>query len=153
MISFRRPCNPYEKYGVDLVLQGHDHTYGRGHSPAYSKKGGDKGPTYVVSVSGPKMYDLGLDPWIERGASNTQLYQIIHVSEKSLKYEAFTATGELYDAFTLKKKSSGANKFKDQAPASVPERLELPKAFEARMTEQEKADYRKRFEAYMQRKK
>ncbi|MEM7659474.1 MAG: metallophosphoesterase [Bacteroidota bacterium] len=66
----------YEKYGVDLVLQGHDHTYGRGRNLAEgTRKAVNGGPVYVVSVSGPKMYDLTTDPWMERVASNTQLFQ------------------------------------------------------------------------------
>lgn len=40
----------FEKYGVDLVLQGHDHTYARGGL-------GKKRPVYLLSVAGPKMYE------------------------------------------------------------------------------------------------
>ncbi|MDB5261014.1 MAG: hypothetical protein JWQ14_295 [Adhaeribacter sp.] len=95
-----------EKYKVDLVLQGHDHTYARGsNSPAgNTKNASETGPVYVVSISGPKMYTLGDRIGIARSAENTQLYQIITVDQDSLLYKSMTVTGELYDAFTLHKK-------------------------------------------------
>ena len=48
----------FEKYGVDLVLQGHDHSYGRGNVATARKSSTvHNGTVYVVSVSGGKMYD------------------------------------------------------------------------------------------------
>jgi acid phosphatase type 7 len=94
-----------DKYNVDLVLQGHDHTYARGtNSPAGEHNKDEKtGPVYVVSISGPKMYTLGDKEWMQRGAENTQLYQIITVEQDKLLYKSMTVTGELYDAFQLQK--------------------------------------------------
>ena len=95
-----------DKYKVDLVLQGHDHTYARGtkSSPAgNSIKDEKSGPVYVVSISGPKMYTLGEKNWVARGGENTQLYQIITVEQDKLIYKSMTVTGELYDAFELNK--------------------------------------------------
>ena len=54
----------FEKYDVDLVVQGHDHAYGRGNLNANEQglpEGADAatshtGPVYLVSVAGPKMY-------------------------------------------------------------------------------------------------
>ncbi|MCA9039158.1 MAG: metallophosphoesterase family protein, partial [Planctomycetaceae bacterium] len=127
-----------DKYKVDLVLQGHDHTYSR---TKLMKAGDDEEPTssaenestgesaqkeetgtmYVVSVSGPKMYDLGRRPFMRRAAEDTQLYQIITVDGDELKYEARTATGEKYDGFTLQKQPGKPNKLIDQIP-DTPER-------------------------------
>jgi hypothetical protein len=42
-----------------------------------------------------------------------------------LKYEARTATGEVYDAFTLEKQPGKINKLIDQTP-STPERRRQP---------------------------
>ena len=67
------------------------------------------GTVYVVSVSGGKMYSVKHDGWTphqakrERVAENTQLFQVIKVADNTLMYEAYTATGELYDAFDLVK--------------------------------------------------
>ena len=52
-------CRSSRSYGVDLVLQGHDHSYGRGNVIAGSTTQGGNGTMYVVSVSGPKMYGAG----------------------------------------------------------------------------------------------
>jgi len=142
----------YEEFGVDLVLQGHDHTYGRGHNLAFGANQKDKGPVYVVSVSGPKMYDPSFDDWMERVASNTQLYQLIRVDGDMLRYEAYTATGQLYDAFSLQKDKNGVNAFIDQAPANVPEKVTLPERMMERMTAEEIQRYHNRFKEYKERK-
>ena len=43
-----------DKYGVDLVLQGHEHIYARGTSqPDRQSDSLATGPVYVVSISGP----------------------------------------------------------------------------------------------------
>ncbi len=124
-----------DKHRVDLVLQGHDHTYGRtgldtpmGHvnlATGVNTSDVFSGTVYVVSVSGPKMYNLQRHPFMSRHAEDTQLYQIIHIDGDKLHFEAFTATGELYDAFTLTKQKGAKNQLTEEAP-STPERLRPP---------------------------
>jgi 3',5'-cyclic AMP phosphodiesterase CpdA len=111
----------FDKYRVDLVLQGHDHSYGRSglDLPVNLNTGLQtrKGPTvYVVSVSGPKQYDTGQRPLFHRMAGGTQLYQIIHVDHDELRFEAHVANGELYDAFTLRKRDGEFNELIEQIP-------------------------------------
>lgn len=142
----------FEEYGVDLVLQGHDHTYGRGHNLAFGetrKDPLDKGPIYVVSVSGPKMYNINFADWLSRIASNTQLYQLVHLDGSKLRYEAYTVTGQLYDAFELHKQADGHNQFVDKAPEAVPERANIPARYKAQMSEEQIQAYRMKFEEYM----
>ena len=95
----------FDKHQVDLVLQGHDHAYGRGlvrnKLSGVSRQDRKSGTVYVVSVSGPKMYSLEPKVWIDRKAINTQLFQVITVEEEKLEYKAYTANGLLYDAFDL----------------------------------------------------
>ena len=50
-------------------------------------------------------------------AENTQLYQIIHIDDKNLEYEAYEATGELYDKFTLQKRNGQPNLLLEALPA------------------------------------
>jgi len=90
----------FDEFKVDLVLTGHDHTYARTHS---------EGSAYIVSVSGPKLYDLDKQEWMHRSAEKIQLYQIIRIDSDKLAYEAYTAAGRLYDKFTLKKQENGKN--------------------------------------------
>jgi acid phosphatase type 7 len=112
----------FDKHKVDIVLQGHDHAYGRGmvnNIPAGKNSKDDvSGTVYVVSVSGPKMYDVSNDPWMQRKARGTQLFQIISIEKNKLSYEAFTANGELYDAFDLVKSPKKINKLVNRIPDS-----------------------------------
>lgn len=121
----------FERYGVDLVLQGHDHTYGRGTNltQGTTVRDGEAGPMYVVSVSGPKMYriDAGAE-WMDRLAEDTQLYQIIHVEHDKLRFEARTVTGELYDGFELVKLENRRNRLVDQMAGTPERRQNLPAA-------------------------
>ena len=139
----------YRKYRVDLVLQGHDHTYGRGlNMPLGKSHKHPDGPIYVVSVSGPKMYDINLQDWMDRAASNIQLYQIISIDGDKLIYQSYTVTGEKYDSFELEKNSNGRNTLTDQAPALSPERLELPAEYQKKYTTEQKDEYQTRFQKY-----
>lgn len=93
-----------DKYKVDLVLQGHDHTYARGqisNENSGTTSISDAGTIYAVSVSGPKMYESTDKDWIERRGEFTQLFQIITIEGNTLRYEAYTPIGTLYDAFDL----------------------------------------------------
>jgi len=96
-----------DKYGVDLVLTGHDHVYSRSHNlknnavvPAL-----EKGTVYVVSVSGSKAYPLNpmSSKLMAKTGEKVQLFQTISIDGLSLKYRSYTATGDLFDAFELKK--------------------------------------------------
>lgn len=118
-----------DKYNLDLVLTGHDHTYTRGQAGSDAKNTSsgvntrDGGTVYVVSVSGGKMYSLSDSLWknynakIDRTAENTQLFQVITINGDRLQYQAFTATGQLYDAFDLVKQKNRKNKFIEKAGA------------------------------------
>lgn len=102
----------YEKHGVDLVFQGHDHTYGRGRA-----QGSAHGPVYVVSVAGPKMYLVSetAERNMDRTGEDRQLFQVIRFEEQRLSYQSMTATGELYDAFELVR----ATRLEDKHPAGT----------------------------------
>jgi hypothetical protein len=105
----------FDKYGVDLVLQGHDHSYGRSGlmrednvldgATVHTRRG----TVYAVSVSGPKMYELGEQPWMRRSAERTQLYQLVSIDGDRLHYAAKTAAGTLFDEFELRKQPAGGN--------------------------------------------
>lgn len=104
-----------DKYNVDLVLNGHDHTYARGHVPlrtTSSAKNTDFTTMYVTSVSGPKQYELDEEQLkayekdgysLDKSGEQTQFYQVITVEENTLTYIAYTATGEEYDKAVIVK--------------------------------------------------
>ena len=123
-ITLRELWKPlFDKYKVDLALQGHDHTYTRGRVAPYETNilSGNNikdvtGTVYVVSVSGGKMYKVK-PGWEEyealrdRVGNNKQLFQVISIDGDKLTYKAYTAVGDLYDAFDLVKNSNGLNTF------------------------------------------
>lgn len=122
----------FDKHGVDLALTGHDHTYARSGlggpeatAPVVGTENVGAGlrtqagrTVYVVSVSGPKMYPLGDDWDVSRIASGLQLYQVLGVDREAIRYRAFTAAGDLYDAFVLHKDEAGEVTLEEQVPAT-----------------------------------
>lgn len=113
------------RHNVDLVLQGHDHTYARGLLDASAQeprragfKVGDTLTTmFVNSVSGPKQYEFRTQGWddyaptgvkLERQGENGQFFQVIGIDGDQLSYTAYTADGVQYDAVIIEK--SGATK-------------------------------------------
>ena len=112
----RRVWKPlFDKYGVDLVLNGHDHTYARGHVPVKSPNTDELGnfkTLYVTSVSGPKQYEVdkeALNNYLSDGYINqktgeqTQFYQVISIEDNKLFYNAYTVLGEKYDSAIITK--------------------------------------------------
>ena len=113
----------FDMHKVDLVLQGHDHSYGRTglvkhqqledvkagahlhevNFPTGSNVRSEGGTVYVVSVSGPKMYQLNESFTFQKSGAFKQLYQIISIDGDTLSYSARTSTGKVFDEFQLKK--------------------------------------------------
>ncbi|MDG3002486.1 purple acid phosphatase family protein [Paludisphaera mucosa] len=129
----------FDRRKVDLVLQGHDHTYARTGLKAFENvpEGANTrddptataGTVYVVSVAGPKMYVLDPEHWMRRAGEDVQLYQVIAVDGGVLRYEARTALGDPYDAFELHKQPDGRpNRLVDRVPATPEIRRAVPKA-------------------------
>ncbi|MEO0973804.1 MAG: metallophosphoesterase family protein, partial [Pseudomonadota bacterium] len=125
------------RHQVDLVLQGHDHTYARGaiaQTPeriAWGSQTGEIDTMFVNSVSGPKQYPFREDEWddyasddvkLVRKAENTQFFQLITVDGDTLSYEARTATGELYDDFEMIKNGEGVKQVTRGATSTMEER-------------------------------
>ena len=112
----------FEKYGVDLVLNGHDHTYARGHVPVKSQnidQSGSFKTLYVTSVSGPKQYKVDKEQIKNYGADGyksdkigeqTQFFQVISVENDKLIYSAYTTLGDLYDKAIITKDFSTGEK-------------------------------------------
>jgi hypothetical protein len=131
----------FEHYGVDLVLQGHDHTYCRGNNVS-PESGQGSIPVYVVSVAGPKMYGLNVSDWKDRVASSTQLYQIVHVKETEIKVESFTVSGELYDSFRIVDCDGVRSFIEDPGLSRIPARSKIPKGFLDRYSSEKIRRYR-----------
>jgi 3',5'-cyclic AMP phosphodiesterase CpdA len=97
-----------DKYHVDLVLTGHDHTYSRSYKLVNNSvvPWNAVGTVYALSVSGPKQYEP-THPYsslMENTGGFMQLFQVITIEDNMLKYAAYTVNGELFDEFTLEKR-------------------------------------------------
>jgi hypothetical protein len=111
----------YEKYGVDLVLLGHDHLYSRSHKVMQGRVVDPSAPgiIYAISVSGPKMYEID-EPnrkLMAKVIDKMQCYQVIEVAPEKLNYVARSADGVVIDGFELRK-SGKSSTYVNQAPAN-----------------------------------
>jgi hypothetical protein len=123
-----------QAHGVDVVLQGHDHSYGRGYTsnqPRGRTRRRDNlvDIVFVSTSSGAKMYAIGEDEWsefadfgvtLQRRAENTQLFQVIGIDGDELTYASHTPDGRVYDAFRIEKQAHGANRIVE-LPNDFPE--------------------------------
>ena len=97
----------FDKYHVDIALQGHDHAYLR----TYPMKGEEpqdspaEGTIYVVSVSGTKHYDQGDFDYTEVGFTNISTFQVLDVTidADKLVYKAYDMEGTIRDEFAIEK--------------------------------------------------
>lgn len=97
----------FDKYHVDMALQGHDHAYLRtyplkGNTRAENAK---EGTTYVISVSGTKMYSQVKHDYTEFGMTNVATYQVldIQISGNRLVYRAYDIDGQQRDELVIEK--------------------------------------------------
>lgn len=114
----------FDKYKVDLVLQGHDHTYARGMDKIPMQGKAKSGTMYVVSVSGPKMTNSHVEKsdWMDRKAIYTQLFHVVEIDGDMLNFKTYTATGDIYDEFDLRKQKGAINRLVNKIPQNVTER-------------------------------
>ncbi len=97
----------FDKYHVDVALQGHDHAYLR----TYPMFGGERvaspaeGTIYIVSVSGTKFYDQVDRDYSEVAFPDVMTYQVIDISmdPDRFTYRAFDGEGEVRDEFVIEK--------------------------------------------------
>jgi len=105
----------FDEYGVDLVLQGHNHEYSRsyplrggeiagdGNSPLYDRAG----TVYVVAnTSGQKFNEKKDDQFYHavHFQNGVQMYAGITIKGKQLVYEAYDVNGQKLDEFVLQHK-------------------------------------------------
>jgi hypothetical protein len=97
----------FDKHHVDLVLQGHDHSYLRtyplrGH---HRVERSSEGTVYVIAVSGDKYVDQARRDYIEVGRAGISTYQTIEIDPESdrLNYRAWTEDGRIIDEFEIEK--------------------------------------------------
>jgi 3',5'-cyclic AMP phosphodiesterase CpdA len=120
-----------ERHDVDLVLNGHDHAYARGHMNAdLGARLRLDGAVFAVSSAGSKYYALapdGENVWSRNGATqvtraaNVSAFQAITIDGNELRYESVVGAlgdsppdglevGDLLDGFTLTADEDGVKR-------------------------------------------
>lgn len=97
----------FDKHHVDLVLQGHDHSYlrtrpMRAGQPVSTPQ---EGTIYVVAVSGAKHYAQLPHKFRAVGISNVSTWQVLdlRIEANQLEYRAYDDAGRLRDGFVIQK--------------------------------------------------
>lgn len=91
----------FEKHGVALVLNGHDHAYMRTY-PLIDGTVAEAGPVYIDAVSGSKVYqELRTSHTIATAFAGLATYQIIEVTSRQIHCRAYTWDDTLKDDFTI----------------------------------------------------
>ncbi len=91
----------FVRYGVDVVIQGHDHSYMRRNSYL---DGRVTTPVYMVLNSSPKNYRQKSHPVADCTGYGERFYQHVTVSADSLCVRTYRAAGNtLYDGFVVRK--------------------------------------------------
>ncbi|WP_169089348.1 phosphodiester glycosidase family protein [Paenibacillus sp. PL91] len=96
----------FDKHGVDLVMNGHDHIYMRSHP----MKGGEKvaegqGTRYVIGgSSGPKFYALTEHYWQEKiFDEDAQIFTAVDITKDEIVVVGRTVDGREIDRFAIAK--------------------------------------------------
>jgi 3',5'-cyclic AMP phosphodiesterase CpdA len=134
----------FAKHKVDLILQGHDHTYARGTvaetGPQRPEReaaidGENVAMMFVNSVSGPTQYKFKSTRWdeyapsgvrLDRFAEGTQFFQVIDVNGDTIDYRAYAADGQLYDSFLMTKSADGSKRVTAGEKSTMEPRLYGP---------------------------
>jgi len=106
--DFRKLFVPiFDRFSVDLVLQGHDHGYARSFPLKNNQvaPGKEKGTVYVISNAGPKAYTVSAryDPLMARTGSGKMLFQSIRVDKNRLEFTAYNIMKQIEDLFEIQK--------------------------------------------------
>ena len=89
------------QYGVDLVLQGHEHAYARMISGVY-KNGAPAVPVYTVSHCSPKNYRIQFDERFDKFGISSRYYQTVSARGDTLAMATYDAnTHALYDSLMI----------------------------------------------------
>ena len=117
--SIQRWCfnDLIEEYGVDLVLQGHEHAYAR-----MTHDG--KTPIYTISHCSPKNYRIHFSDKFDKYGISSRYYQVVNIHADTLTLSAYEVyNNTLYDSLRIVKE--GTNTRITDFGRQIPEYLEF----------------------------
>lgn len=106
MPAFERIC---DKYGVNVVFNGHDHLYERSHQ-IYGGKAvdnsnrltADKGTVYIVSGGGgAPLYSCHTKGWFTNVCRSTRNFCQVKTDENQISVRAMLTNGQAFDSITI----------------------------------------------------
>lgn len=111
-----------QEYGVDVVLQGHEHAYAR--MTQHNDNGSATTPIYTVSHCSPKSYRIKFDERFDKFGSGSRYYQKVLTHNDTLFLTARDVNNDtLYDSlFIVKKKDF---KLLVDEGKKIPEKIEF----------------------------
>lgn len=99
----------FEKYGVSLVLMGHQHVYSRSYPMYNGSIDYENGIMYVMGNSGQKFYSSADERYSERTLYNVATYQLIRIDGNTLTLQTFNIDGNELDYCVISPRSSEAS--------------------------------------------
>lgn len=97
----------YEKHKVDLVWNGHIHSYERTWPVRENKAREDGAPIYVITGGGGGSLETPgpVRPFFQNHVRRGHHYVMVHVNGRTLEFRAYTLDDRLFDTFALQKSS------------------------------------------------
>ena len=116
----RTMFNPLvEEYGVDLVLQGHEHAYAR--MTAHGENGEAPSTCLYSQSLLTQNYYIEFDKRFDKFGTGSRYYQQIRVHGDTLTMNAYDATtNDLYDAVDIIKDKTGKSRLEDRWKREFP---------------------------------
>ena len=112
------------EYGVDLVLQGHEHEYARMTSAGDSKMKDRTTPVYIVSHCSPKNYKIVFDERFDKYGLSSRYYQTVKIQGDTLQlgtYEVYS--NSLYDSLQIVKRTGESQPIVLDYGKQIPENM------------------------------
>lgn len=132
-----------KEYGVDLILQGHEHAYARMTNK--DESGTLTTPVYTISHCSPKNYQISFDDRFDRYGISSRYYQRIHIHKDTLTMVTYDVnTQQVYDSLDIVKPGT--------VPTVIDYGKDIPEYLEYTPTPGKKKDlkFQERIETYKQ---
>lgn len=94
------------KFGVDLVLQGHEHVYAR-FNVATDNKGKFDEPLRLVSYASKKDYPMAFHGNVSKWGTADRYYQRFTIGKDTLKMTTYNSEQKIYDEIYIVKNANG----------------------------------------------
>ena len=91
----------FERYGVDLVFEGHQHVYSRSYPMYQGKTDYENGITYIMGVSGGKHYDSADETFAARTVYEVSTCQIVQIDGNLLTVQTIDPQGNELDFVSI----------------------------------------------------